>query len=166
MQVERLLRVVLLQAALKTWLRISSVQPHAQQGTVNTFQFILSPTFSVLREAFPHPTIFSYQELFLYKHVSYKRKRAESSSAVTLYLAPKQYLQQLLFVELMECESEVIQSCPTVWDSMDCSPPGSFIHGLCQARGLEWGAISFSRGSSGPRDQTQVSCVVNRCFTV
>ena len=45
-------------------------------------------------------------------------------------------------------ESEVPQSCPTLWDPMDCSPPGSFVHGILHARILEWVAISFSRGSS------------------
>ena len=49
---------------------------------------------------------------------------------------------------LLESESEVTQSCPTLCDSMDCSPPGSSIHGIFQARVLEWVAISFSRGSS------------------
>ena len=48
---------------------------------------------------------------------------------------------------------------------MDCSPPGSSIYGLLQARILEWGAIPFSRGSSRPRDQTQVSCIAGRFFT-
>ena len=47
-----------------------------------------------------------------------------------------------------ESESEVAQSCPTLCDPMDCSPPGSSIHGFLQARTLEWVAISFSRGSS------------------
>ena len=50
-------------------------------------------------------------------------------------------------------ESEVTQSCPTLHDPMDCSLPGSSIHGIFQARVLEWGAIAFSRGSSQPRDQ-------------
>ena len=49
--------------------------------------------------------------------------------------------------------------CPTLWDSMDCSPPGSSDHGLFQARILEWVAISYSRGSSQPRDRTRVPCV-------
>ena len=49
---------------------------------------------------------------------------------------------------------------------MDCSPPGSSIHGIFQARVLEWVAISFSRGSSRPRDQTQVFRIAGRCFTV
>ena len=41
-------------------------------------------------------------------------------------------------------ESEVAQSCPTPSDPMDCSPPGSSVHGIFQARVLEWGAIAFS----------------------
>ena len=61
-------------------------------------------------------------------------------------------------------ESEVAQLCLTLCDPMDRSPPGSSIHGIFQARVLEWGAISFSSGSSQPRDQTRVSRVVGRHF--
>jgi len=53
----------------------------------------------------------------------------------------------------------------TLCDPMDCSPPGSSVHGLLQARILEWVAIPFSTGSSQPRDQTQVSCIAGRFFT-
>ena len=60
----------------------------------------------------------------------------------------------------------VAQSCPTLCDPMDCSPPGSSVHGILQARILEWTAISFSRGSSQPRDQTWVSCIAGRFFTI
>ena len=49
---------------------------------------------------------------------------------------------------------------------VDCSPPGSSIHGILQARILEWVAISFSRGSSWPRDRTQVSCIAGRRFNL
>ena len=57
---------------------------------------------------------------------------------------------------LLQCmkvksESEVAQSCPTLSDAMDCSPPGSSIHGIFQARVLEWGAIVFSVRSAGRR---------------
>ena len=62
--------------------------------------------------------------------------------------------------------SEVAQSCPTLCNPMDCSPPGSPIHGILQARTLEWVAISFSRGSSWPRDWTQVSHVAGRLFNL
>ena len=49
---------------------------------------------------------------------------------------------------------------------MDCGLPGSSVHGILQARILEWVAISFSRGSFHPRDRTQVSCIEGRLFTV
>ena len=61
--------------------------------------------------------------------------------------------------------SEVAQSCPTLCDPVDCSSPGSSIHEILQARILEWVAISFTRGSSQPRNRTQVSCTAGRFFT-
>ena len=60
----------------------------------------------------------------------------------------------------------VAQSCPTFCDSMDYSPPGSSVHGILQERILEWVAISLARGSSRPRNRTQVSCIAGRCFTL
>ena len=65
-----------------------------------------------------------------------------------------------------ESESEVAQSCLTLFDPMDCSLPCSCIHGIFQARVLEWVAISFSRGSSRPRDYTRISRIVGRGFAV
>ena len=63
-------------------------------------------------------------------------------------------------------ESEITQSCPNLCNPMDCSLPRFSVHGIFQARIPEWVAISFSRGSSQPRDRTQVSCIVGRSFTV
>ena len=60
----------------------------------------------------------------------------------------------------------VAQSCPTLCDPMNCSPSGSYVHGILQARILEWVAMPFSRGSSWPRNQTRVSCISGRFFTV
>ena len=71
-----------------------------------------------------------------------------------------------MFLVNLESESEVAQSCPTLCDPMDCSPPGSSVHGIFQVRILEWVAISFSRGSFQPRDWTRVSHNVGRCFTI
>ena len=62
--------------------------------------------------------------------------------------------------------SSVAQSCPTLCDPMDCSLPGSSVHGILQARVLEWVAISFSRGSSRSTDQTRVSRIADRRFTI
>ena len=58
----------------------------------------------------------------------------------------------------------VAQSCPTLCDRTDCSPPGPSVHGILQARILEWIAIPFSRGSSWPRDWTRVPCIASRFF--
>ena len=55
---------------------------------------------------------------------------------------------------------------PNSSDPMDCSPPGSSVHGILQARILEWVAISFSRGSSRPRDRTQFSHIAGRRFNL
>ena len=60
----------------------------------------------------------------------------------------------------------IAHSCLTLRDSMDCNLSGSSVHEILQARILEWIAISFSRGSSLPRDQTWVSCIAGRCFTI
>ena len=60
-----------------------------------------------------------------------------------------------------EGEGEVAQSCPTLGNPTDCT-----VHGILQARLLEWVAFSFSRGSSRLRNRTQVSRIAGRCFTV
>ena len=59
-----------------------------------------------------------------------------------------------------------VKSCPTLCDPVDCRPSGSSVHGISQARILEWVAISFSRGSSRPRDRTQVFCIASGCFNL
>ena len=64
-----------------------------------------------------------------------------------------------------ERESEVAQSCLTLCDPMDYSPPSSSVHGILQARILEWVAIPFSRESSQRRYPTQVSCISGSFFT-
>ena len=56
-------------------------------------------------------------------------------------------------------------SCPTLCNPMHCSPPDSAVHGIFQARILEWVAISSSRGSAQPRDHTQISCTAGGFFT-
>ena len=65
------------------------------------------------------------------------------------------YMSQLL----------VAQLCLPLWDPMDCSPPGPSVHGILQARILEWVAIPFSRGSSWPRNWIWVSYIADSFFT-
>ena len=60
----------------------------------------------------------------------------------------------------------VAQSCLTLCNPMNCSVPGSSNHGILQARMLEWETIPFSRGSSQPRDWTQLSLIAGRFFTI
>ena len=71
-----------------------------------------------------------------------------------------------MYIGRWKIESEVTQLCQTLCNPVDCSLPGSSIHGILQARILEWVAISFSMGSSWPRDWTQVSCIAGRSFTL
>ena len=90
---------------------------------------------------------------------------------MSLYILCKQHL--LYFYNTLPSrntitylESLVAQSCLTLCDPTDCSLPGSSVHGIFQARVLEWVAVSFSRGSSQPRDQTWVSHIAGRGFIV
>ena len=69
-------------------------------------------------------------------------------------------------MHMYECvRVQLLQSCPTLYNPMDCSPPGSSVHGILQARILEWVDMPSSRGSSWPRDQTRVSCIAGKFFT-
>ena len=63
------------------------------------------------------------------------------------------------------CSCLVAKLCLTLCDPMDCSPPGSSVHGIIPARILEWVSISFSRESSWPKDQNCVSCISGGFFT-
>ena len=85
-------------------------------------------------------------------------------SSIDLYVCFSDII--MLFWKLQLCESEVPQSCPILCNPMDCSLPSSSVHGIFQARVLEWVSISFSRGSSQPRDLTQVFHIACRCFTI
>ena len=69
------------------------------------------------------------------------------------------------FVPSFRMKVLVTQSCPTLCSPMDYSPPDSSVHEIFQARILDWVAISFSRGSSQPRDRTRVFCTAGRFFT-
>ena len=68
----------------------------------------------------------------------------KSPQIVTAVMKLRHLLLGRKAITNLESESEVAQSCPTLWDPVDCSPPGSPVHGILQARTLEWVAISFS----------------------
>ena len=83
-----------------------------------------------------------------------------------LHLKSSLFLSFAILIMPFKFWSEIAQSCLTLCDPMDCSLPGSSIHGILQARILEWVAIAFSRRSSQPRDQTRVSCIAGRRFNL
>ena len=74
--------------------------------------------------------------------------------------------KQLCLSIFFQSESEIAQSCLTLCDLVDCSPPGSSVLVILQARILEWVVISFSRESSRPRDRTQVPRIAGRHFNL
>ena len=76
------------------------------------------------------------------------------------------HLPPLSQTVLCVCYAKLLQSCPTLCEPMDCSPPVSSVHRILQARILEWVAMPSSRGSSQPRDPTQVSHIAGGFFTI
>ena len=76
------------------------------------------------------------------------------------------YINSLFAVTVVKVKMSVAQLFLTLCDPVDCSPPGSSVHGILQARILEWVAIPFSRGSSWPRNRTQVSHIAGRFFII
>ena len=81
------------------------------------------------------------------------------------YMIWKYTAQTLPFYICVFVHAQSLQLCPTLCNPMDCSPPGSSVYGILQARTLEWVAMPSCRGSSWPRDQTRISCIARRFFT-
>ena len=109
-----------------------------------------------------------------YRTFSWSSKETPYMLAVTpYYLLPQPLatlctfcLYRFICYRFFSYKSGVTQSCLTLCDPLDCSLTGSSVHGIFQARVLEWVAISFFRGSFWPRDRTWVSCIVGRHFTI
>ena len=93
-----------------------------------------------------------------FKHLYSQRKRAETETQLL-----KLYV---LKIKVCVCTVLVTQSCPTLCDRPDCGWLGFSVYGILQARILEWIDISFSRGTSQPRDWILVSCIAGRFFTI
>ena len=75
------------------------------------------------------------------------------------------FRRNAIITQLIDSVCLVAQSCPTLCNPVDCSPPGSSIRGILQARILQWVAMPVSRGSSQSRDRTQVSHIAGGFFT-
>jgi len=89
-----------------------------------------------------------------------------------IYKSSKIYVPKMFIVSLFtivrnwKVKTVIAQSCLTPCGPMDWSPPGFSVHGISQAKILEWVAIPFSRGSSQPRDRAQVSCIAGGFFAI
>ena len=101
---------------------------------------------------------------------SWKRRRGQNG--MSIYKGhPLTYTHTIMYLACVcvcVCVSaQSLQSCQTLCDPIDCSPPGSSVHGISQARIriLEWVVMPSSRGASGPRDWTRDSCIVGGFFT-
>ena len=84
------------------------------------------------------------------------RKKYEYHENKTSFIQLTRALMVQPYSEVCVCVCVCAQSCLTLCDPMDCGPPGSSVHGIYQARILEWVAFSFSKGAFQPRDQTCV----------
>ena len=93
-------------------------------------------------------------------------ERPMNSTKEQTYITPENEPPRSEDIQYATGEVLVAQSCLTVCDPMDCSPPDSSVHGILQARLLKWVATSSSRGSSWSRDQTQVSSIANKFFSI
>ena len=89
---------------------------------------------------------------------------ATGKKKVSFLSNPKEGQCQRMFKVLVKVL--VFQLCPALCNPMDCSLSGFSVHGVLQARILEWVAMPFSRRSSQSRDQTQVTCIAGGFFTV
>ena len=89
----------------------------------------------------------------------------EANLSCAPHCIPQRYLYTYL-LERKEVAVLVTQSCLTLCDCVDCSLPGSSVHGILQTGKLEWVAIPFSRGLSQPGAQIWISCIAGRFFTV
>ena len=100
--------------------------------------------------------IFARQFLHCFLKKKKNREGVDFLQCATLidFYFPVLYILEVIFL-VVTLKVKVTQLCPTLWDPMDYT-----VHGILQARILEWVAYHFSRGSSQPRDRTQVSCIV------
>ena len=105
--------------------------------------------------------------LFCFNSLIFQANKMGHNKALSLIVEAQSSLNHYIYVCVCVCVSKwvlVAQLCLTLCNPMDYSPPGSSVHEIFQPRTLEWDAISFSRGSSQPRDQTWVSCIAGRFF--
>ena len=120
-----------------------------------------SPAHTVLWPPWPP---FSSWTCGVHPHLSLAISSAWNIPAPDLFMASSSFSSTRRYLPFNEAEKvkvKVAQSCPSLCDPMNC-----VVHGILQARILEWAAFLFSRRSCQPRDWTQVSCIAGKFFTI
>ena len=118
-----------------------------------------------LRKAFLSLLAILWRSAFRWVYISFSHLPFASLLFSAICKASSEYHFAFLHFFFLKWSEVKSLSCVRLCDPMDCSLPGSSVHGIFQAVVLEWIAISFSRGSSQPRDRTQVFRIVDRRFT-
>ena len=101
---------------------------------------------------------FLQENLCVFQQVEEKYKSRAWHEGITYFFTKFSLLPNGFILEKGWC-CLVAKSCPTLCDPVDCSPPSSSVHGIFQARILEWVTSSYSRGSFWSKDQTHIFCV-------
>ena len=115
----------------------------------------------------PHSSIFACKIPWTEEPGGLQCVRSQKIQTWLKWHSRHRYIGSYIYVfPMYESVELVAQSCLTLCDSMDCIRPGSSVHGILQARILEWVAIPFSRGSSPHRDRTWFSHIAGRFFTI
>ena len=121
-----------------------------------TLSLLQSHNSSVFGEISPGLFLFAFSQIPQI-HLNESSVKILGQQAVSALNRPWTFLHRCMTRDVLGCVCA--QSWTALCDPLNCSPPGSSVHGDSQARILEWAAISFSRGSSPPRDQTHVSAL-------
>ena len=164
------------QRVIHDWRDLAHTPVQALKHYTEIKWLILSPTALmnhtdiVMSEKMQIPKYILWDSYEVQEHtkLSYRNRRYQSGSIMvwklmSVILKLTEYSGRLellpIFILILVAHAKLLQLCPTLCNSVDCSPPGSSVHGLLQARIMEWVDFSFSRGSSQLRDQTHVSYV-------
>ena len=137
-------------------------------GILKCLSSLVTKMFSLQQLTLSMLMILTTYWLEMYECVSCYPNITDQGVSILTYITnhQPQTLVSAKVLQSITCYVLAAQLCLTFCDPMDCSPPGSSVHGISLARILEWIAIPFSRGSSQPRDQTQVSSIANGILTV
>ena len=147
--------------------------PHSKLWPCHSGCITLGSCFNFLEVCLiPHEELQELTELVHTVAIKYFSSHSLQHSSCNVYLVLQEQSdlqkwgpQSLVPFFLVKNIKKVTQLCPTLCNPMDGNLPGSSVHGILQARILEWVAVPFTSGSSQPRNRTGVSCIAGGFFT-